>query len=67
MSYNDFIAYIGKISGEEKTYADLENIIQHGISWCEDGRDENGEQTTLCAHCVHYRDCEVIQQEFETA
>ena len=65
MSYNDFINYISEITGEDKTYADLENIINHGISWCENGEDENGETTTLCANCKYYKECDAITGEFK--
>jgi len=64
MSYIDFIKHISIISNVEKSYADLENIINCGISWCDQGEDENDEATTLCASCKHYKECDALYDRF---
>ena len=64
MTYQDFISYINDTYELDKSYDDLENLISHGISWCEDGTDEAGEKTTLCAYCAKYRDCDAIHDLF---
>ena len=64
MNYNDFIDFINERHGLDKTFADLENLITYGISWCEDGEDEDGNKTILCAQCKHYKECDAINDLF---
>jgi len=64
MTYQNFIDHINEKYGLDKSYQDLENLIAHGISWCESGEAEDGEKTTLCASCQHYKDCDAIYDMF---
>ena len=67
MAYNDFIDYINEYFNRHYTYSNLENLINYGVSWCTDGKDENtGKSTTLCANCKYFNDCDHIIDLFDT-
>ena len=67
MAYNDFIDYITNYFDTEETYESPENIITYGISWCNEGEDEDtGEPTKLCAYCKYYKDCDALLGSLES-
>jgi len=62
--YKDFLTYASAITGGEKTYSDFENLINYGISWCEDGDAVDGtRKTTLCAYCKNFKNCDAVWDE----
>ncbi len=40
-------------------------ILEYGISWCESGKTESGEQTTICGECIYCdpAKCDAISDE----
>ena len=38
------------------------DMLQHGISWCEDGKTADEKETSICGECKYcnYADCDCI-------